>query len=209
MLEERLEKYFQRIDEKLNNVLNSDLKSSIAKFIFDIDKFKDPYKFAHQNNLDVETTLKLFLFFTDGNLPPLDIFMYVDCQNLECKSPIYLEGAHLEDHITCLHCSEQFSKEDIQRIVKVKFKKNEDFFMTKPPSCTFDILTRSDDGLKSYPAILQNQPIVFDEMKSNMAGVPLNTLTTLNTTSNEETISKPLSTLEERFYQNMSSFKIV
>ncbi|PIC72484.1 hypothetical protein [Sporosarcina sp. P17b] len=208
MLDKKLEKYFKRIDKDSHVVLNTALKSSINDFILDTDRIKDPYKFAHHNKLDVETALQLFLYFTDGNPAPLNMLMYVDCQELDCKSPIYLDEWQSHDYIACLHCAEQYLKEDIMRMVKVKFIKNDEFFITKPPTCTYDILTRSDSGLKPSPAIFQSPSIAQDEMKKNIAGIPLDTLTTLNTTSKKEAISKPLSELDERLSRSMMDFKI-
>lgn len=207
MSEARLEEYFRRIDFESEVTLNPILKDLLEDFIFENPKIKDPYKFAHDTNLDVENTLKIFLYFVDGNNPPLLLQPYLDCQNMECKSPIYLDESNEDDVLSCLNCFDEYPKEELKHLVKIRFIKNDNFFISnKTPSSTYDVLKSSDRGLKSLPAISQKQNPFANSDK--IAGSSLGVLTKINNSAEGNVISKKLTSIDEQFSKAMGAFQL-
>ena len=72
--------------------------------------------------------IELFQILNDETIQTpviIDIRMYVECSNPDCKSPIYLDSIELsEDKFHCLHCDEEHQINVVRQYPKILFHFN-------------------------------------------------------------------------------------
>ncbi|PAD69923.1 hypothetical protein CHH83_05820 [Bacillus sp. 7586-K] len=163
------------------------------------NKFISPYKFALEQSITVNESVKFFIYFTGEN-QIFDILYYFDCSRPGCiNNRIYLDSNDdLDEPIICEECGKAYSYNSLKKYIKVLFKiKSElnvptDFkkIEKKNPNSTYDALKELPPHLKFESP---SSPVYLDE--GDEQGVPLETVFE----QNNDNKGKPISNIIEEF----------
>ncbi|WP_100406639.1 hypothetical protein [Bacillus solitudinis] len=201
--------------KKLEHIYRSqDIKSLFPKitiekidlFIRKTDAFStfiSPYKFAMENGITINESVKLFMYLTYEDDGLFDTIFYFECSRSSCHSSrIYFSNID-EDVLHCDECGKRYSLQTIRPYIKVLFKLKDDIdipneILTKKksdPNSTYQALEGLPDHLKpESPSSLTEFSQAHDE-GDDSEGVDIDLVF-------KENINKkgnPISPLVERF----------
>lgn len=128
----------------LENVLEKALKHSHleeskqqeVKFLLIDHFFKknryplNPHDIQYDLNIPFDQVVNMLLTLNNEEINEpiiLKARYYIECSNVDCKSPIYTDTVQLEDDLFyCLHCDQEHELSDLQLYPKVLFYFNSD-----------------------------------------------------------------------------------
>ncbi|HFK1452264.1 hypothetical protein ACT7CY_13370 [Bacillus pacificus] len=144
-------------------------------------KYISPYKFALEQNITVNESVKFFMYFT-GDQGIFDIVSYAECSRPSCfNNRIYFDIDSIDDQIFCEECGKIYSFDTIKRHIKILFRLKESIkipdkvqrISRKDPSSTYEALRELPPHLKGEsPSSLNNAP-TGDEGDEMSVGVDL------------------------------------
>lgn len=213
--------YYEKL-EKLYN--ESDLSKDFdIKILDDFDNFirdeiqhgyqyLNPYKFALDFELTVESSIKIFLTFTDDD-KILRAEPFVDCINCPGKSLQVNTNTLLDNdnYIFCEDCGNYFHLDQIKRNIYIYFKLNDNIFVPEnkqpfdkvDPNSTYDLLNRLNGNLKV------KSPSASVDIEDSVAEGAIKAAAKLDEIKsyNHDTEGNPLSSSVSRLEQDlMNSF---
>ncbi|MBU9711041.1 hypothetical protein [Evansella tamaricis] len=123
MYYEKLESIFRKmkIEDLFSGVTIGSVDSFIRKTVKTGMIYHSPYKFALDNNITVNESVKLFMFLT-GDDGLFDTLFYFECSRPSCHSSrVYFENIN-EMTLVCDECETVYELKTIKPYIKVLFK---------------------------------------------------------------------------------------
>lgn len=167
-------------------------------------EFINPYKFSHIHNINIENSIKLFLFFTGED----KLFLakpFIDCPRCPGKRlPISIEYPIDEQFIFCDDCMNEYQIEYFKKHIYFYFRLHNHLRENiadnqYDPNSTYDIYKRLNDPLK-----VESPSYFSEESESNNTGgdvekgVSLKLLNDYNEYTNGKPISVPIKEMNNK-----------
>jgi hypothetical protein len=160
------EKYSSRIIEKLDDFIRDELQNGYS--------FLNPYKFAFEESIGLEDSLKIFLAYTndvDENEEIeerlFQIEPFVDCPTCTgIELRILPQGFIDEGYIFCEDCRREYILKHFEKHIYYKFKLNDGVSPPEQkrvldkydPNLTSEVIKRMSDSLKGESLLSSSNP---------------------------------------------------
>ncbi|MFT8320048.1 MAG: hypothetical protein ABF649_04015 [Bacillus sp. (in: firmicutes)] len=208
MLYERLRSTYR--ETTMHNFFPAYLLDNFYKYVSQQNhrnrKYLSPYKFANENSIPVNDSIKFFLFLT-GEDKPLDIVYFFECSSMLCGHRNFFTKDEFVDlnnisssSFICEECEKPYEYHDIKSFIKVYFIVNNNYpEQSYDPNSTYSTLEEMMPYLKEMsPSSMTGNNTNKDE--GDDIAVGLDVLSELNKTSTGTIISQSFE--ETMFYIN-------
>ncbi|GGE81386.1 hypothetical protein [Priestia taiwanensis] len=199
MYYEKLTHIFKKmkLQEQFPNISLDEFDKFIRKQLVYNDKYISPYKFALEQSVTVNDSVKFFMYFT-GDEGIFDIVSYAECSKPSCfNSRIYFDINNVDEQIFCEECGKIYSFDTIKRHIKILFKLKESITIPdkaqrisrRDPNSAYEALRELHPNLKKQsPPSLSNAP-TCDGGEKREAGIDLEVVLEISTETGMPVIS--------------------